>query len=738
MTNQVAADRFINDLERVAQVRSEMSVCLSRLADTINQAELAGESSSADTINQAELAGESSSGKLSLERDIEDITVASKNLKQGVFRLLVLGDMKRGKSTFLNALIGENLLPSDVNPCTAVLTVLRYGAEKKVTIHFNDGKSPQQLDFQSFKYKYTIDPAEAKKLEQEKKQAFPDVDYAVVEYPLTLLEKGIEIVDSPGLNDTEARNELSLGYVNNCHAILFVMRASQPCTLGERRYLENYIKGRGLTVFFLINAWDQVKESLIDPDDIEELSAAENRLRQVFKANLAEYCYVDGRDIYDERVFELSSIQALRKRLKNSQASLEGTGFPDFMGSLNTFLTRERAIAELRQVRTLARQACNHTREAIERRLPLLDKDVNELKQRIDSVEPEDVNELKQRIDSVEPEFNKLTNIRDQFQKEIINTRDSQARKISESFRSYVLNLGNTFETDFLRYQPELNLFDFLSSGKRDAFNAALQKAFEQYITDKFSAWTITAEKDINAAFRELSLSAAQYGASYSQVTDQITEKLTGQSVRVNPAGTSEDDNSPGWAKWAMGLLSLSRGNLAGFALAGAGFDWKNILLNYFTVIGVGGIITAVTGIFLGPIGFALLGLGVGVLQADQARKELVKTAKKELVKYLPQLAHEQSQTVYDAVKECFDSYEREVSKRINDDITSREREVSKRINDDITSRKSELDNLLKQKATREINRESELKRLKSLQEDVIEQLQKIEAAYSNLLAYYS
>jgi len=93
------------------------------------------------------------------------------------------------------------------------------------------------------------------------------------------------------------------------------------------------------------------------------------------------------------------------------------------------------------------------------------------------------------------------------------------------------------------------------------------------------------------------------------------------------------------------------------------------------------------------------------------------------LVKYLPEVAQKQSQTVYDAVKECFDAYEREVSKRINDDITSR---------------KSELDNLLKQKETREINRDSELKRLKTLQEDVIYQLQKIESAYSNLLAYYS
>ncbi|MBW4613125.1 MAG: dynamin family protein [Desmonostoc vinosum HA7617-LM4] len=693
MVEQVAADKFIQDLERVAQVRSDISECLHKIAQT---------------INQAELAGEASSGKLSLERNIEDIAIASKNLKEGVFRLLVLGDMKRGKSTFLNALIGENLLPSDVNPCTAVLTILRYGSQKKVTIHFNDGKSPQQLDFQTFKHKYTIDPAEAKKLEQEKKQAFPDVDYAVVEYPLTLLEKGIEIVDSPGLNDTEARNELSLSYVNNCHAILFVMRASQPCTLGERRYLENYIKGRGLTVFFLINAWDQVRESLIDPDDIEELTAAEDRLRQVFTANLSEYCHVDGQNIYDERVFELSSIQALRRRLKNPEAELDGTGFVEFMGALNTFLTRERAIAELRQVRTLARQTVNHTREAIARRIPLLDQDVDE---------------LKKRIESVEPEFNKLTGIRDQFQKEILNTRDSQAREISESFRSYVLNLGNTFETDFLRYQPELNLLDFLSSGKREAFNNALQKAFEQYIADKSAAWTLTAEKDIDAAFRKLSRSAAKYGASYSQVTDQITEKLTGQTVKINANNSTEHDNSPTWAKWAMGLLSLSEGNLAGVALAGAGFDWKNILLNYFTVIGIGGILTAVTGVFLGPIGFALLGLGVGFLQADQARKELVKTAKKELVKYLPEVANEQSKTVYNAVKECFNSYEREVSKRINDDINSR---------------KSELENLVKQKQTREINRESELKRLKALQEEIIAQLQKIEAAYSNLLAYYS
>src|SRR4028119_286284 len=332
MSYKIETDSFLKDLERVAQVRAEVATSLRRIAET---------------LTKAEAEAKHTSGLLGLETQIEDINVASKNLRQGVFRLLVLGDMKRGKSTFLNALIGENLLPSDVNPCTAILTVLRYGNEKRVKVHFSDGKPPEKLDFKEFKQKYTIDPTEAKHLEQEKKQAFPNVDYAVVEYPLPLLEKGIEIVDSPGLNDTEARNELSLGYINNCHAILFVLRASQPCTLEERRYLENYIKGRGLSIFFLINAWDEVREGLIDPDDEEELQEAEGKLRRVFKANLAEYCLVDGHDIYDERVFEISAIKALRKRMKHSSASLEGTGFPEFMGALNTFLTQERVIAEL-------------------------------------------------------------------------------------------------------------------------------------------------------------------------------------------------------------------------------------------------------------------------------------------------------------------------------------------------------------------------------------------------------
>ncbi|MDJ0594074.1 MAG: dynamin family protein [Pleurocapsa sp. MO_226.B13] len=683
---KIETQSFLNDLGKVARVRAEIANSMAVIVHS---------------LEDAEQIGQNESGKLELERDIEDLKKAGTNLREGVFRLLVLGDMKRGKSTFLNALIGENILPSDVNPCTAILTVLRYGEQKQVTVYFNDDTEPELVDFQTFKYRYTIDPAEAKRLEQEKKLAFPNVSHAIVEYPLALLEKGVEIVDSPGLNDTEARNELSLGYINNCHVILFVLRATQPCTLGERRYLENYIKDRGLTVFFLINAWDQIKESLIDPDDPEELAEAEFKLQRVFKANLAEYCQIEERDLYDERVFPICSLKALRRRIKDSNADLEGTGFPEFLGALNIFLTQERAIAELRQAKILTKQAYNNVKEAVGRRIPLLESDIND---------------LKEKIASVAPEFELLNEICEDFKQEIRRISNKKSRAIGKSFHDFIVNLGETFETDFIRYQPSLNFLDFLSSGKLEVFERELNVAFERYVNDKLAEWSRGAEKDMENAFAQLSTIATSYGVNYTKVTNKITEKLTGQKIpRVNKLNS--EDNSPSWAKWAAGIFSLARGNLAGVAMAGAGFDWKNIMLNFISVYGVSTIITAITGVVLGPIGFALLGLGIGIFQADQGRKELVKTARKQLVKYLPQVAKEQSPKVAQAIAECFKAYEQEINTRMNEDIQSR---------------KAELDNLVEQKQSVEINQGAEIARLEKLESDVAQETTKIDDLYQN------
>ncbi|HIK57197.1 MAG TPA: dynamin family protein [Synechococcales cyanobacterium M55_K2018_004] len=170
------AESFIHDLDKVAKARQEFSGYLSAIAET---------------LAQAEQEGENTSGKLGFESTIDDLQLVSRNLGEGVFRLLVLGDMKRGKSTFLNALIGESILPTDVNPCTAVLTVLSYGPEKQVTVYFKDEREPEQLDFETFKQRYTIPPEVAKKLQDEGISAFPNVAYAEVQSSMVYAVTGV-------------------------------------------------------------------------------------------------------------------------------------------------------------------------------------------------------------------------------------------------------------------------------------------------------------------------------------------------------------------------------------------------------------------------------------------------------------------------------------------------------------------------------------------------------------------
>ncbi|EKD83344.1 MAG: hypothetical protein ACD_39C00739G0001, partial [uncultured bacterium] len=63
-------------------------------------------------------------------------------LKEGRFHLAVLGQFKRGKSTFLNALLGEEILPTSVIPLTAIPTFIFWENARRLRVVFSDEKAP--------------------------------------------------------------------------------------------------------------------------------------------------------------------------------------------------------------------------------------------------------------------------------------------------------------------------------------------------------------------------------------------------------------------------------------------------------------------------------------------------------------------------------------------------------------------------------------------------------------------
>ncbi|PKM82316.1 MAG: hypothetical protein CVU89_04745 [Firmicutes bacterium HGW-Firmicutes-14] len=65
-------------------------------------------------------------------------TLNQEKLNRNVFNLVVLGQFKRGKTTFIKSLLGAELLPTAVVPLTSIVTVISYGKKVKITVLFKD------------------------------------------------------------------------------------------------------------------------------------------------------------------------------------------------------------------------------------------------------------------------------------------------------------------------------------------------------------------------------------------------------------------------------------------------------------------------------------------------------------------------------------------------------------------------------------------------------------------------
>ena len=151
--------------------------------------------------------------------------VACRNLltaNQGI-DVAVLGRFKAGKSSFLNHLTGQNILPIGVVPLTAVITRLRYGPEVSVEVRFLNGGTKN------------IPPSEIGLYvsEDENPDNQKQVASVVVELPALQPFAPLEFVDTPGLDSVFAHNtETTFQWLPNTGAALVAVSCDAP--LSER------------------------------------------------------------------------------------------------------------------------------------------------------------------------------------------------------------------------------------------------------------------------------------------------------------------------------------------------------------------------------------------------------------------------------------------------------------------------------------------------------------------------
>lgn len=325
--------------------------------------------------------------------DAKEALNSFESLNRENFKVLVVGEFKRGKSTFINALIGEEVLPAYATPCTAVINEIKYSEEKKAVLHFIN-PFPKKLecklskDVQAHINKYKkgeIPPLEIpvdrieefvviKDYDKDQSEAISESPFSLVEifWPLDLCKNRIEIIDSPGLNEHGTRTKVTTDYLSKVDAIIFVLSCSALCSQSELQTISESITAAGHEeIFFVCNRFDEVRER------------ERPRVVEYAKQKLSDKTKLEN------GIHFLSAINALDGKLDNNNELLNSSGLPELEKNLATFLVYNRGRIKLLHPSNVIKNLLKKTvRETIPIQKTLLAKNLNEILKKYDSEKP--------------------------------------------------------------------------------------------------------------------------------------------------------------------------------------------------------------------------------------------------------------------------------------------------------------------------------------------------------------
>lgn len=178
-------------------------------------------------------------------------------INSGEFEVVVVGEFSAGKSTFLNALMGEKFLPSYTRETTATINYLRNvsESEKKGIVYYMDGHTEvlEEIDGETVE-RYVS----TKNKEMDVSKTVKHLDL-YLDSPF--LKNKVTLIDSPGLNGMkEGLGEITDAQIKRSHAVIFMFSAEQPGKRSDFEYLKK-VKDEVNTVFLVLNKIDCIKQS---------------------------------------------------------------------------------------------------------------------------------------------------------------------------------------------------------------------------------------------------------------------------------------------------------------------------------------------------------------------------------------------------------------------------------------------------------------------------------------------
>jgi len=413
------------------------------------------------------------------EKNIEKLKGLKNEIEKNLtFKILCLGDFSSGKTTFINNFfLEEPLLPVKATPTTAKLTVIRYSDKKIVEVLSNDKKIVVKNNIKTTLEKILTENPDPRTI-------------VYINYPSKMLKEGIEVIDSPGLNDPdEEKMELTYRIIDNVDCVLYFLTAHQAWKRSEKEFLEKKILSKQHLdkIIFVMTYWDLVSEN-----EKEELLAY---VKEQMKKSL---------EVAENRLFELTgkkvklplphlipisaktgeNFEKLKKELWEFFNSIDKAKIlQSKIRIYNSFIDEYILLLKVRK------ESLSKTQKELEQRLSELQrelekykKEINEIKDRLETRLRLIYKNFISNLEVMEYEILNIfqNNLQNKFKRsknKLYNlSKDKLKEKIKEIIRSAIYETSITMENNFIEIQKKF-LSEILEVLKEEKSRLKLNKS---------------------------------------------------------------------------------------------------------------------------------------------------------------------------------------------------------------------------------------------------------------------
>lgn len=587
---------------------------------------------------------------LKMENTEKSLHELNERIKEDRFNVAVLGEYNRGKSTLINALLQNKILPSWYRPTTSCVNKVTYGIDPKALVQYYDGTTEE------------IGYVDLKEYGTQSGSKSDDVRQITLWYPTAYCINNVDIYDTPGLNDNPEMAEATLSVIANMDAAIFVMSTEANFSMSESEFIsEKLLTSDVHRVIFVLNKIGNV----IEDDQERLLKNTESRIQELVLpkaekvlAERPEELENFKKMIQNIHVFGIDSLMALRARENFDPEMLKKSGFPEFEKAINDLLTRERGRTTLERETGMILKTARDMFEVIQTRVVPLTMDESDFAEKAKKAQDE-INTIQKLTEN---EIIRLDVAKEEILNETKETWNGFMNSIKES-------INNTVE------QLDISKSD-LHGENRNTFVSQTVERIVPLMQQQFQVYSEQIQNYINEKIGQSCEGLNEFSEQVSQHMEEIGDQfnLTKTKIDIGSnvtdvlfnymffAGGIREGKKVAGIKGALvggSVSALTTGGLAagaGFALATAG-----VVVTAPVAIGVGLVASAIG---------LLAGRRVvhGVFWKEDA-KELKKQIVDELYKKFNEIVKEYniSENLYIQIVESFE----QIKKGVRDNTMS-------------------------------------------------------------------